>query len=178
AHLPDGLSCSHCVLQWRYHAGNSWGIDIETGKSCLDCGHQEEFYNCADISIAPEDNNLLLSSSTTTTTTTTHEPLFVFPYFDSFVFPSGIEHFPMFAYPTTTTTEPTTTTTTTIATTMHAIFPLHPSKEYLNQINKNNKTRRCYPTNEVLKPIVGIEHWCLHLCAVHCPPTLCACVQI
>lgn len=42
--LPDGLSCSHCVLQWRYHAGNSWGIDYDTGKSCLGCGHQEEFY--------------------------------------------------------------------------------------------------------------------------------------
>jgi hypothetical protein len=44
AHLPNGLSCSRCVLQWRYHAGNSWGTDADTGKSCLGCGPQEEFY--------------------------------------------------------------------------------------------------------------------------------------
>ncbi|CAF3777853.1 unnamed protein product [Rotaria sp. Silwood1] len=78
AHLPDSLSWSHCVLQWRYQAGNHWGTDIETGKSCLGCGHQEEFHNCADISIAPKDNNLLLPLPTTTTT---HEPLFVFSIF-------------------------------------------------------------------------------------------------
>ena len=28
--LPDDLSCEHCVLQWRYHSGNSWGCD-DTG---------------------------------------------------------------------------------------------------------------------------------------------------
>jgi hypothetical protein len=44
AHLPDDVSCSRCVLQWRYHAGNSWGTDHETGRSCLGCGLQEEFY--------------------------------------------------------------------------------------------------------------------------------------
>ncbi|CAF1317974.1 unnamed protein product [Rotaria sordida] len=32
-------------------------------------------------------------------------------------------------------------------TVMNVIFPLHPSKEFLNQINKNNTTRRLYPTN-------------------------------
>ena len=44
AQLPRGLSCSRCVLQWRYHAGNNWGRDIETGQPCLGCGAQEEFY--------------------------------------------------------------------------------------------------------------------------------------
>lgn len=23
--LPDDLTCSHCVFQWRYIAGNNWG---------------------------------------------------------------------------------------------------------------------------------------------------------
>ena len=38
------------MLRWRYHAGNNWGCD-----SPNDCGigkgYQEEFVNCADISI-------------------------------------------------------------------------------------------------------------------------------
>ena len=29
--LPQALSCKHCVLQWTYRAGNSWGTD-ETGS--------------------------------------------------------------------------------------------------------------------------------------------------
>ncbi len=45
------LSCKHCVLQWKYHAGNTWGKD-HRGKKCLGCtDQQEEFYNCADIQI-------------------------------------------------------------------------------------------------------------------------------
>ena len=44
AQLPFGLACSRCVLQWRYHAGNNWGRNMETGLPCLGCGPQEEFY--------------------------------------------------------------------------------------------------------------------------------------
>merc|ERR1712018_705639 len=25
--LPDDVTCTQCVLQWRYHAGNSWGFE-------------------------------------------------------------------------------------------------------------------------------------------------------
>jgi len=137
------------------------------------------FFSCADISIASKDDNLLLPLSTTTTTTT-QEPLVLFPYIDPVVFPSKINDFPIFAYPTTTTTESTTTTTITETTTvaMNFIFPFNPSEEFINQLNKISKTLRCYPTNEVLKPLIGIEDWCLQLCAIHCPPTLCACVHI
>jgi len=42
--LPANLSCTRCVLQWKYHAGNNWGKDRETGLPCLGCGSQEEFY--------------------------------------------------------------------------------------------------------------------------------------
>lgn len=135
-------------------------------------------YSCADISIAPNDNNFVLSLPMTTAT---EEPLFLYPYIDPVVFPPAIDHFPMFAYPIPTATESTTTTTTTTpattTTAMNLIYPLHSSEKFIHQLNRNNKTRRCFPTNEILKPIVGIEGWCLHLCAVHCPPTLCACVQ-
>ena len=48
--LPEHLECDHCVLQWRYHTGNSWGTD-ENGNSGIGLGNQEEFYGCADIEI-------------------------------------------------------------------------------------------------------------------------------
>ncbi|KAL3884569.1 hypothetical protein ACJMK2_024702 [Sinanodonta woodiana] len=49
--LPDGITCTFCVLQWKYHAENSWGCD-ESGCG-IGRGHQEQFYNCADIAILP-----------------------------------------------------------------------------------------------------------------------------
>lgn len=49
--LPEGLQCEHCVLQWKYIAGNNWGTCADgTGK--VGCGPQEEFRACADIAIA------------------------------------------------------------------------------------------------------------------------------
>ncbi|BFZ22803.1 hypothetical protein BsWGS_25842 [Bradybaena similaris] len=49
--LPESLVCDYCVLQWRYHTGNSWGVGPEGG--CVGCGPQEEFYGCADFRIVP-----------------------------------------------------------------------------------------------------------------------------
>uniref|UniRef100_K1RNN3 Chitin-binding type-4 domain-containing protein n=1 Tax=Magallana gigas TaxID=29159 RepID=K1RNN3_MAGGI len=48
--IPRGMRCEQCVLQWTYNTGNSWGTD-KNGTSCLGCGLQEVFKNCADISI-------------------------------------------------------------------------------------------------------------------------------
>ncbi|XP_047999474.1 uncharacterized protein LOC125236639 [Leguminivora glycinivorella] len=48
--LPEGLECAHCVLQWRYIAGNNWGT-CENGTGAVGCGPQEEFRACADIAI-------------------------------------------------------------------------------------------------------------------------------
>ncbi|CAL4241686.1 unnamed protein product [Meganyctiphanes norvegica] len=53
--LPKGLTCTQCVLQWRYVAGNNWGI-CEDGTGALGCGPQEEFRACADIAIS--NNNM------------------------------------------------------------------------------------------------------------------------
>ncbi len=45
--LPRGFTCNHCVFQWKYNSGNSWGVDKVTGESGLGKGPQEQFYgNC------------------------------------------------------------------------------------------------------------------------------------
>ncbi|ESO89724.1 hypothetical protein LOTGIDRAFT_96362, partial [Lottia gigantea] len=51
--LPQYLTCKHCVLQWRYHTGNSFGcFNSNTESCCIGCGpKQEEFYSCSDIAI-------------------------------------------------------------------------------------------------------------------------------
>ncbi|WAR03583.1 hypothetical protein MAR_010141 [Mya arenaria] len=48
--LPAGMTCSQCVIQWKYHAANSWGVG-SNGEACVGCGEQEEFYGCADVAI-------------------------------------------------------------------------------------------------------------------------------
>ncbi|XP_048775435.1 uncharacterized protein LOC125680031 [Ostrea edulis] len=48
--LPTGLTCSQCVLQWKYNTGNSYGVSPD-GRTCKGCGKQEQFYGCADIAI-------------------------------------------------------------------------------------------------------------------------------
>jgi hypothetical protein len=70
--LPDGLTCSQCVLQWKYRAGNNWGS--EDGLAGLGYGIQEEFYNCADIAIGSFETKppiITLQTSTLSTTTST-----------------------------------------------------------------------------------------------------------
>ncbi|VDI36864.1 Hypothetical predicted protein [Mytilus galloprovincialis] len=53
--IPFGMICTQCVLQWRYHTENSWGMN-PNGTSCKGCGLQEEFYNCADLSIGGDEH--------------------------------------------------------------------------------------------------------------------------
>ncbi|KAH8295239.1 hypothetical protein KR018_009016, partial [Drosophila ironensis] len=48
--LPD-YTCDHCVLQWRYVAGNNWGM-CSDGNGAVGCGPQEEFRSCSDIALA------------------------------------------------------------------------------------------------------------------------------
>lgn len=65
--LPDGLSCSQCVLQWKYRGGNNWGT--ENGQSGLGIGSQEEFYNCADIAIGSNAPTVYTQAPTISSTT-------------------------------------------------------------------------------------------------------------
>jgi len=64
--LPADLECDHCVLQWRYHTGNSWGVD-ENGNGGIGLGVQEEFYGCADIEIISTSNSPTSSQFSSTT---------------------------------------------------------------------------------------------------------------
>ncbi|XP_059218382.1 uncharacterized protein LOC106093902 [Stomoxys calcitrans] len=52
AQLPD-MTCHQCVLQWRYIAGNNWGI-CPDGNGAVGCGEQEEFRSCADIALGED----------------------------------------------------------------------------------------------------------------------------
>ncbi|KAJ8319947.1 hypothetical protein KUTeg_001534 [Tegillarca granosa] len=117
--LPDGLTCTQCVLQWKWHAGNSWGFDRVNNRGCIGCGAQEEFYGCADVAIRGDGNESqqtakVLNVQTTlkpttykltTTTTTTHKPT------------TSTTTRKLTTTTTTTTPKPTTTTTTQKSTT-------------------------------------------------------------
>ncbi|XP_026468723.1 uncharacterized protein LOC113372584 isoform X3 [Ctenocephalides felis] len=49
--LPEDVTCRHCVVQWTYITGNSWGI-CPSGEGKLGCGQeQENFRTCSDIAI-------------------------------------------------------------------------------------------------------------------------------
>ncbi|KAL3885458.1 hypothetical protein ACJMK2_025514 [Sinanodonta woodiana] len=85
AKLPDGLTCIQCVLQWKWKTGNSWGIDPDTGRGCVGCGEQEEFYGCSDVAIQSDGSEKLETTPPITTTSqtmtkettddiTTHQP--------------------------------------------------------------------------------------------------------
>ncbi|KAG5681733.1 hypothetical protein PVAND_011142 [Polypedilum vanderplanki] len=50
AQLPKELECEHCVLQWKYIAGNNWGMCTD-GNGAVGCGPQEEFRACSDVAI-------------------------------------------------------------------------------------------------------------------------------
>lgn len=68
--LPEGLTCSQCVLQWKYIAGNNWGV-CENGTGAVGCGPQEEFRACADISVSDKDGTIDTSPYPTPITITT-----------------------------------------------------------------------------------------------------------
>ena len=48
-------SSSFTLLQWKYNAGNSWGVDPDSGEGCVGCGPQEQFYGCSDVAIGYSD---------------------------------------------------------------------------------------------------------------------------
>ncbi|KAL5274619.1 hypothetical protein ACFFRR_000984 [Megaselia abdita] len=50
AKLPLSLKCKKCVLQWKYIAGNNWGM-CDKERGAVGCGPQEEFRACSDIEI-------------------------------------------------------------------------------------------------------------------------------
>ncbi|CAF1085428.1 unnamed protein product [Didymodactylos carnosus] len=79
--LPPGVQCQHCVFQWKYTTGNTWGTNPLTGQSCTGCAIENEtFMGCADISIAAKGQVHTVVSTvpplqTTQTTSTTTLPV-------------------------------------------------------------------------------------------------------
>nr|XP_023020670.1 uncharacterized protein LOC111509205 [Leptinotarsa decemlineata]XP_023020671.1 uncharacterized protein LOC111509205 [Leptinotarsa decemlineata]XP_023020673.1 uncharacterized protein LOC111509205 [Leptinotarsa decemlineata]XP_023020674.1 uncharacterized protein LOC111509205 [Leptinotarsa decemlineata] len=77
-------SCEHCVMQWRYVAGNNWG-NCPNGTGAVGCGPQEEFRACADITIAGKSDQPLVpeleepSTASPTVTSTTVLPTVPIP---------------------------------------------------------------------------------------------------
>ncbi|XP_055850562.1 uncharacterized protein LOC129915123 [Episyrphus balteatus] len=76
AQLPD-MKCNHCVLQWRYIAGNNWGM-CDNGVGAVGCGPQEEFRACSDIAIGEGGKTTMRpfrpTIKTKTTTAATQPP--------------------------------------------------------------------------------------------------------
>ncbi|KAL1398933.1 hypothetical protein quinque_000294 [Culex quinquefasciatus] len=56
AELPKDLQCTNCVIQWKYIAGNNWGV-CPDGNGAVGCGPQEEFRACADVSVGDTNDN-------------------------------------------------------------------------------------------------------------------------
>ncbi|GAB1605442.1 uncharacterized protein LOC115222074 [Argonauta hians] len=63
--LPSQLTCSQCVLQWKYTAGNTYNCDPVLGKCCTGCGDQEQFYACSDIRIVGSHTHHTITTTTT-----------------------------------------------------------------------------------------------------------------
>ncbi|XP_055905417.1 uncharacterized protein LOC129940915 [Eupeodes corollae] len=55
--IPSDIVCQHCVIRWTYLTANSWGT-CEDGTGAVGCGPQEQFKNCADVSILPSPSSL------------------------------------------------------------------------------------------------------------------------
>ncbi|XP_033733302.1 uncharacterized protein LOC117322475 [Pecten maximus] len=76
--LPNNVTCSQCVLQWRYRTANTAHY---TENNCELCGEQEEFYSCSDIAIisklsvtTTEKTNTGEDTAYPTTTSTSNMP--------------------------------------------------------------------------------------------------------
>ncbi|XP_033749018.1 uncharacterized protein LOC117333706 [Pecten maximus] len=72
--LPAGVTCSQCLLQWKYNAGNSYGCD--GSHCCVGCGEQEQFYGCADVSVGSTGSS---SYSSGQMPSSVHHPVNVIP---------------------------------------------------------------------------------------------------
>ncbi|XP_069104435.1 uncharacterized protein [Argopecten irradians] len=146
--LPYGVTCSQCVLQWRYRTGNRWGCtgnDFTRGQCGLGQGPQEEFYACADIAILESGSDDRSTPSPTTfnpklpTSLTTNAP------------------------PVQTTTK--TTTTSTQATTQRPVIPAPPPS-----------IRIVCKSAGAWKGLLSMDRWCDINCKRrYCPMTHCKC---
>ncbi|KAJ8311616.1 hypothetical protein KUTeg_010971, partial [Tegillarca granosa] len=168
--LPADIVCYQCVLQWKYTTGNFWGTDPD-GRSCIGCGNQELFVNCADIAIGVG-----------LTTEEKHERIDIANNLNiqepERTWVDGTQPRPPST--TTTTTKTTATTAKTTETTKELIIPQTTSKpKTINAPAANNngsdECNRCHalPT---WKHFPHMDEWCDINCKNgNCPPCRCYC---
>ncbi|KAH3884486.1 uncharacterized protein LOC127832630 [Dreissena polymorpha] len=53
--LPRSLTCSQCVLQWKWNTASNWDCDVNN-NCCKGCGPQEQFLGCADVAIGSNND--------------------------------------------------------------------------------------------------------------------------
>ncbi|XP_033761235.1 uncharacterized protein LOC117343020 [Pecten maximus] len=150
--LPYDVTCSQCVLQWRYRSGNRWGCtgnDFTRGSCGLGRGPQEEFYACSDIAI--------LESGT-----------------DDNAIPSPTTHYPN--VPTSLTTKaPPVQTTRTVQTTTVPSTTQAPTQRPVTRIPPPSIQIVCKSAG-AWKGLLAMDKWCDVNCKRrYCPMTHCRC---
>ncbi|KAK7095750.1 hypothetical protein V1264_005116 [Littorina saxatilis] len=152
--LPAGLTCDHCLLQWKYNTGYRTDRNKSTCQSCLGCGPQEQYFNCADIRITPTNVTSPINTTPTPTTTTTTRTT------------------------TTTTTTPPPPPSPSITT------PAVVSNSTTPASNGTGSLEACTPMSRIAgceakgihRLVPGMEQWCLENClSGKCRDRFCAC---
>ncbi|XP_013416594.1 uncharacterized protein LOC106178101 [Lingula anatina] len=182
--LPSDLLCNHCVFQWKYHTGNSWGTD-----------DQEEFYGCADIQISengavpstttakPTTGTTSTTASTVSTTTaavsTTRVPTSTTAPTTTSTTSKPI---PTSSVPTSTTTSATKSTTTKPIPTSSKATTTAPASSSTTTATVSSSTPAASNLICVGVPPynthLGVNEWCTTSCNAvpsYCPPTMCSC---
>ncbi|CAL1528236.1 unnamed protein product [Lymnaea stagnalis] len=159
--LPKNVSCPSCLLQWTYVTGYRENKATPPCESCLGCGPQEHFVNCADIEILPDGatwqmepdypSNKLTTAASPTAVNSTGRP----------TTQAAITATPT-PFPTArTTTLPRTTSTTS----PNGPAPCTPLSDHVV----------CEPRG-IQKLIPGGANWCLRNCQTgRCVPEFCTC---
>ncbi|XP_048749525.2 uncharacterized protein LOC125661528 [Ostrea edulis] len=173
AQLPVGLTCSQCVVQWKWHTGNNFGYASD-GHSCIGCGPQEEFYGCADVAIISRTTPISSSHSDTPRPVVITRPP-----------PIVTRPPPIVTRPPPIVTRPPMKTTT--LSKISAGFPINifPGVP-TNAASTTTTTKTVMTTSD--RPASGcrainlwvgnpvLDQWCISNCARgNCPPSACAC---
>ncbi|XP_062613563.1 uncharacterized protein LOC134275301 [Saccostrea cucullata] len=162
--LPGDLTCEHCVFQWWYKTGNSWGTH-PSGESCLGCGQQETFVNCADVKILPNDGT---QTQAPTERPITDRPSTAQPITNRPVTDQPITNRPTTINPWFTTRTPTTQRPTTRPPTNPGGFAYS---------CPNGETRTCRASG-IFSGNRGYDVWCAQHCGMNsanCQPLYCSC---
>ncbi|KAL4221007.1 hypothetical protein ACF0H5_019270 [Mactra antiquata] len=149
--MPADVTCSQCILRWKYNAGNSYGCD-ETGCG-IGLGPQEQFINCADIAILEDCSDPTATSGPIVTDTTT-----ISASTDTSIFSTGSTTF----FPSS--TDVPLRTTDVVAT------------DPPSTVNPNIKCRAV----GMFEDDDGMDRWCMANCLhfpPYCPPSYCMCVE-